>query len=185
MRRGRPEGSEIRNNLSVIINRLGCSYGYELYKIYKQVFGDVKLRNIYYNLKKGVNKGNFVFIDIKRELGNYTWGAETERAYYAPGPYISQKELTPEQERILQKYSTRKINKDWIIEVQDLTNKLIKEVRLFQEQKNSMSNLEKNKLNKKLLQKCVKLKEWSKDKLKEREYLVLLKKINELILSLD
>jgi len=66
---------------------MNSSYGYDLYKKYRILFGAVKIRTVYYNLRKGVLLNEFMISDIKREVGEYTWGTETERVYYTNGPY--------------------------------------------------------------------------------------------------
>ncbi|MCW1309829.1 MAG: hypothetical protein QXP04_03985, partial [Candidatus Nanoarchaeia archaeon] len=86
--RGRPPGSKIRENIALILNKLNVSYGYEIYKVYKQVFGKILLRDIYYHLKKGQELGEFIAIETKVEPGNFTWGTQTERTYYTLGPFI-------------------------------------------------------------------------------------------------
>jgi len=78
----RKPGSPIRENILKILSVGGSMYGYEIYKIYKEVYGDVLLRSIYYNLKKALEEGS---IEVKRVvgvLGNFTWGPETDRVYY-------------------------------------------------------------------------------------------------------
>lgn len=83
---GRPVGSEVRQNIVDILFFKGEAYAYEIYKIYSEIFPKVTRRNIYYHLKKGVAVGEFVVKEIKKEKGNYSWGPEAEKIYYALGP---------------------------------------------------------------------------------------------------
>ena len=85
-KRGRPIGSSIRQSLIEILYFKGKAYGYELYKDYCALFPKVTLRVIYYHLKKGVALGEFKLEAIQHEKGNYSWGGEAEKKYYALGP---------------------------------------------------------------------------------------------------
>ena len=86
MARGRPAKSEIRQNIVEILFFIKRGYGYDIYKIYREVFAPVTMRSIYYHLKKGVELGEFKVKKIKAEKGNYSWGGEAEKIYYALGP---------------------------------------------------------------------------------------------------
>ena len=85
MRRGRPVKSEIRQNVAEILGVIGEGYGYEIVKIYLQIFPKVSQRVIYYHLKKGVETGEFRVSKIKKEKGDYSWGGEAEKVYYSLG----------------------------------------------------------------------------------------------------
>lgn len=86
MKRGRPVHSEIRQNMVEILFYLKEAYGYEIYKIYKEVFPTVTLRSMYYHLKKGSSIGEFEKIRIEKDQGDYSWGPSTERIIYKLGP---------------------------------------------------------------------------------------------------
>ena len=86
MRKGRPVKSEIRQNVVEILHFVKKAYGYEIYKIYTAIFPKVTLRSIYYHLKKGVDLGEFQVNKIEKEKGDYSWGGEAEKIYYALGP---------------------------------------------------------------------------------------------------
>jgi hypothetical protein len=60
-------------------------YGYDIYKAYVDIFAPVTLRSIYYNLRKGEKLGEFKVKEIKREKGDYSWGASAEKIYYSLG----------------------------------------------------------------------------------------------------
>ena len=85
MARGRPVGSEIRQNIVEILYFMKQGYGYDIYKVYRDVFPAVTLRSIYYNLRKGVQLEEFKVQRIKQEKGNYSWGASAEKIYYSLG----------------------------------------------------------------------------------------------------
>ena len=86
MKKGRPVKSEIRQNIIEILNFVSKAYGYEIYKVYVRIFPKVTLRSIYYHLKKGLDLGEFTINKVEKEKGDYSWGAEAEKIYYALGP---------------------------------------------------------------------------------------------------
>ena len=81
-RRGRSLGSPIRDNLIELINYLGPSYGYILFKNYKKVWGNVSLRSIYHHLAKGVELGLFEVKGVEKIEGDYSWGSGVQRTVY-------------------------------------------------------------------------------------------------------
>ncbi len=86
MKRGRPVKSEIRLEIIEILNVIGKGYGYEIHKIYNELFPECTRENIYYNLKKGVLLGEFQVKEVKREKGSFSWGSVVEKTYYVLGP---------------------------------------------------------------------------------------------------
>ena len=78
-------------------------YGYEIYKIYREIFPTVTMRSIYYHLKKGVELEEFRVAQIKSEKGNYSWGLQAEKIYYALG-----KNAKPMMEKRVEKYFAKK-----------------------------------------------------------------------------
>lgn len=86
MGRGRPVKSAIRQNIVEILNVKGDLYGYDIYRVYREIFPTITLRSIYYHLKKGISTGEFVVKEVRKEKGDFSWGAETEKIYYALGP---------------------------------------------------------------------------------------------------
>lgn len=86
MRRGRPVGSAVRQNVVEVLGALGRGHGYQIFKIYRELFPKVTLRVIYYHLKKGVDLGEFEVDKIEKEKGDYSWGSEAEKIYYKLGP---------------------------------------------------------------------------------------------------
>lgn len=87
--RGRPVKSAIRQNIIDILFHMKKGYGYEIHKIYLDLFSGVSQRVIYYHLKKGLDTQEFIIENIKREKGNYSWGESAEKIYYALGPQAS------------------------------------------------------------------------------------------------
>ena len=101
--RGRPLKTEFREKIAAILSKMGQSYGYEIYKYYQKVFGKTSLRNLYYNLKKGMELGEFIIVDIKQEQGSFTWGGAVQHIYYALGPYSRIYAMTERQKELLQR----------------------------------------------------------------------------------
>ncbi len=83
---GRPFGSVVRQNIVEILYFYKKLYGYELFKIYKDLFPPVSMRLIYYHLRKGVDTGEFKVFDIEKKTGKYSWGGSSETIVYALGP---------------------------------------------------------------------------------------------------
>jgi len=86
MARGRPVKSDVRQNIVEILHFVGKAYGYNIYKVYKAVYPKITLRSIYYNLKRGVDLGEFKVEKVEKEKGEYSWGGEAEKIYYSLGP---------------------------------------------------------------------------------------------------
>lgn len=86
MVRGRPVGSEVRQNIIEILYFLGHAHGYHIHKVYKNVYSPVTLRGIYYHLKKGLETEELAISDIKHEKGDFSWGTQAEKIYYKLGP---------------------------------------------------------------------------------------------------
>ncbi|MGM5487953.1 MAG: hypothetical protein ACQESG_03315 [Nanobdellota archaeon] len=85
MGRGRPTYSKVRMNMVEILSVKGEAYGYELAKIYLDIFPKVTRRLLYYHLKKGLELGEFRIDRVEREQGDYSWGQSAEKTYYALG----------------------------------------------------------------------------------------------------
>jgi len=86
MKRGRPTASAIRQNVIEILNVMGKGYGYEIHKVYKQIFPSCTREVVYYHLKKGVQLGEFVVGEVRQEKGDYSWGTVVQKTYYKLGP---------------------------------------------------------------------------------------------------
>ncbi len=80
--KGRPVKSAIRTNIIEILYFGKKMYGYDVYKAYVSVFPRVTMRSIYYNLRKGIDTGEFEIESIKMEKGDYSWGGQAEKTYY-------------------------------------------------------------------------------------------------------
>lgn len=81
--RGRPVYSPIRQNIVEILYFLKKGYGYQIHKIYTRIFAPCTSEVIYYHLKKGISTGEFELIEIKSESGDFSWGNNVEKSYYA------------------------------------------------------------------------------------------------------
>ncbi|MFH1770522.1 MAG: hypothetical protein ABH828_03115 [archaeon] len=91
MNAGRPIGSYIRQNIVEILHFMGKGCGYDVHKVYLELFPKATQRVIYYHLKKGVATGEFEVADIKTEKGDYSWGQTAEKVYYKLGASASPK----------------------------------------------------------------------------------------------
>jgi hypothetical protein len=84
--KGRPPRSDIRDNIIEILYYLEKGYGYQLCKIYFEIFPKVTPRSIYYHLKKGVLTQEFEVEEVKTEHGEFSWGSSVEKIIYRLGP---------------------------------------------------------------------------------------------------
>lgn len=100
MARGRPIKSEIRQNIIEILYFLGEGYGYDIYKVYKEIFPKCTNKVIYYHLRKGVELGEFKVKRIESEQGDYSWGNTAEKIYYTLGPNANPRILKRVKEKI-------------------------------------------------------------------------------------
>ncbi|MBS3121670.1 hypothetical protein J4434_02185 [Candidatus Woesearchaeota archaeon] len=91
-KRGRPIGSNIRQNLIDLLFVKGKAFGYELSKSYNQIFPKCTSRVIYYHLNKGVQLGEFKVSKIVKEEGDFSWGSTVERIYYQLGEKAAPKD---------------------------------------------------------------------------------------------
>ena len=85
MKRGRPAGSPVRQNITELLSQFGELHGYEAYKHYVRLFPKVSMRAIYYSLRNGVKKVHFKIAKVEKLAGSYSWGPEAQRVYYALG----------------------------------------------------------------------------------------------------
>ncbi len=85
MKRGRPQGSPVRQNVTDLIAQFGEMHGYDVYRHYIKIFPKVSMRAVYYSLRNGVKKGFFKVAKIEKQTGTYSWGPEAQRVYYALG----------------------------------------------------------------------------------------------------
>ena len=85
MPRGRPIKSDIRQNIVEILYHLKKGYGYDIFRVYREIFPPVTMRLIYYHLKKGTSLGEFKINQIIKEQGDFSWGNSVEKIYYELG----------------------------------------------------------------------------------------------------
>jgi len=83
--KGRPIGSQIRQNIIEILYFMKEGYGYEIYKTYIEIFPKVTMRSIYYHLRKGLDLGEFVIKKAGKEKGDYSWGSFADKVHYSLG----------------------------------------------------------------------------------------------------
>lgn len=105
-KRGRPIFSPIRQNLIEILFFLGKGYGYELHKIYNNLFPKCTNRVVYYHLRKGVSLDEFKLEKVKIEQGNYSWGDTAEKNYYSLG-----KNAQPKQDKRIKEWLDKNYQK--------------------------------------------------------------------------
>lgn len=92
VKKGRPIGSNIRQNLIDLLFVKGKAFGYELSKSYNKIFPKCTSRVIYYHLNKGVILGEFKVNKIVKEEGQFSWGSTVERIYYQLGEKAAPKD---------------------------------------------------------------------------------------------
>ena len=184
MARGRPIKTEIREKIAVILGQISCAYGYEIYKMYKDIFEKVSLRNIYYNLKKGTSTGEFIIHEIRREPGEFTWGTESERIYYCLGPYASTFNITEKQMEKLSSISQRTVEVNWLREIQNKVKELDQDIATFFSKKERMKYEDVRKLNELLKLHGARLKDWAHSKIDKEKAKEITNQINDLIKKL-
>ncbi len=81
--KGRPPQSQIRQNIIEILHHLGSAYGYQISKLYSQLYPNATRRVIYYHLKKGLDLEEFKIDRVEHEKGSFSWGNVAEKTYYA------------------------------------------------------------------------------------------------------
>ena len=178
MPRGRPVKTEIREKIATILRQKGISYGYQIYKIYRDVFGHISLRNLYYNLKKGLDLGEFIVIDIKKENGVFTWGREAEHKYYTLGPYAGFFRLSEIQKLKLEKFGRESFEANWEEEIKKQIIKLENQITKFSSEKAKMKYEDKRKMENLLKRRIELLKDWLKEKVGKNQ--ILRARINKL-----
>ena len=75
----------IRNPVRVRIAQIlskGPMHGYAIYKKYRELFGKVSMRLIYYHLERGLREGIFEVVDVDEVEGDFSWGRRAMRKYY-------------------------------------------------------------------------------------------------------
>lgn len=91
MPRGRPVKSAIRQRIVEILAVVNKAHGYEVAKIYRELYPKATMRVIYYHLRKGAQIGEFTVESIVDEKGTYSWGSTAEKVYYTLGPQAQPK----------------------------------------------------------------------------------------------
>ena|SRR3989338_7784611 len=89
MKAGRPTKSIIRQNVIEILYHLEKGYGYQIAKIYNELFSPVTQRSIYYHLRKGMETREIKMNKVEQESGDFSWGSVVQKTYYTLGPQAS------------------------------------------------------------------------------------------------
>ena len=84
-KQGRPIGSKVRQNMVEILYFYKQLHGYDLFKIYTELYRPVTMRLIYYHLKKGLDTGEFKLYKVDTKTGKYSWGTTSENILYELG----------------------------------------------------------------------------------------------------
>lgn len=100
MPRGRPVKSHVRDNIIELLFFLKQAYGYDIHKNYVEFFPKTSLRNIYYQIKKGVALEEIEVEKIEQVAGDYSWGNSAEKIFYKLGPNAKPK-MNPELQKFL------------------------------------------------------------------------------------
>ncbi|MCA9477792.1 MAG: hypothetical protein KC535_01460 [Nanoarchaeota archaeon] len=79
---GRPARSVVRDRLAEMLFIAGKLTAYDAHKHYQQLFSSATQRNIYYQLRRGVDLGLFNIADVVQEEGEYSWGPTTRKVYF-------------------------------------------------------------------------------------------------------
>lgn len=85
LKSGRPPKSEIRENIVEILFLMGRAHGYDISKVYKEIFPKCTQRVIYYHLNQGAKLDIFKVDKIVKEKGDFSWGGQAEKIYYSLG----------------------------------------------------------------------------------------------------
>ena len=110
MNRGRPLGSKVRQNIIEILYFFRRLHGYEIFRVYKELFPPVTLRLIYYHLKKGIDTGELRVYKIAQKEAQYSWGQGAENIIYELGP-AAKPIVEPRIKLYLEKHNIEKHNK--------------------------------------------------------------------------
>ena len=103
MVRGKKPGSAVRQRMVDILACLGNASGYDMYKVYRELFPKCTLRLMYYHMKKGVILGEFAVDKIQKVEGKYSWGPIAEKKLYKLGP-----KAHPNPEKRIKEYVAQK-----------------------------------------------------------------------------
>lgn len=87
--RGRPLGSNVRQNIINILFFLKEGYGNDIHRIYCEIFPRVSKNTMYYHLRRGAELDIFKVNRIVSEKGDFSWGGISEKTYYSNGSLAS------------------------------------------------------------------------------------------------
>jgi hypothetical protein len=179
--RGRPLKTEVRERIASILARVGQSYGYELYKYYSKVFGKMTMRNLYYNLRKGLKIGEFIIADVRQEIGAFTWGGATQHIYYTLGPYSHLYATTDRQKELIGLLPQKEVKIDWEKEANNQIHELEESVRVYHNHEARMPYEDKTKFRSTLKNRADLLKEWMANRFERDVVHAFRVKIDEIV----
>ena len=110
--RGRPVHSIIRQNIVEILYFFGKGYGYDIYRIYCDLFPKAPLRSLYSHLRKGVSLEELKIEKVVIEQGDYSWGTQVEKIYYSLGKNAQPKMLDTVQKYFDDRNSDNRLRHD-------------------------------------------------------------------------
>ena len=99
--RGRPIGSDVRQNIINLLSFMKEGYGNDIHKIYCEIFPRISKNTLYYHLKKGAELGIFKVDRIVSEKGDFSWGGISEKTYYSNTGMVS----SSQDSRLVQYFS--------------------------------------------------------------------------------
>ena len=116
--------NKVRKRIATILLRIKYGYGYQIYKYYRKIFGNISIRTFYYNLNKGEKTREFLIVNVKKVSGNFTWGDSAQRVYYMLGPMSQIIEKNKRINDKLESLSITELNVDFTKEKEKLIQKL-------------------------------------------------------------
>lgn len=100
--------SIIRENIKKILSVVEEINGYDLYKIYIEVYPKVTMRSIYYNLTKGQELNEFKIKRVIEEEGDFSWGSTSRKVFYKINTVDVPMILNREKSQIIKAYKKTK-----------------------------------------------------------------------------
>ena len=134
--------NEVRRKIATILFKIKYGYGYQIYKYYRKIFGNISLRTFYYNLNKGEKMREFVIVDIKKVNGSFTWGDSAQRVYYMLGPMFQMIDINERIGRKLEELPTTELD----INIEKEKEKMINELKLEREKAIQEKDVKKMKI---------------------------------------
>ena len=99
MARGRPLKSIVRDRLSQLLFVFGSLTAYDAHKHYIVLFAKTSQRNVYYQLRRGVDLELFNAKTVI-EQGEFSWGSTSRKVYFS----LSSKSIVPSVDKRIVTY---------------------------------------------------------------------------------